>query len=142
MTKLSEKYTNQANDLMRKSEEADSLTNWTMVKELQEKARIATLEENKEAKEKELHYRQRIINLVGEVNKTHNMDLSFGYIGNDDRKGNDDRGFYVSAPHPGRAGKTSDRIGDYKADQLKKLLAVCEEKLVDWANDHRKTHNY
>jgi hypothetical protein len=43
-------------------------------------------------------------------------DVSFGYIGNCDGAGYDDRLWYLFLPHPGRVGTSLDRIGGFRTD--------------------------
>ena len=62
------------------------------------------------------------LELLVDVLKAEFPGISFGYIGNVDRWG-DDRSWYVFLPHPGRVGTMLDRVGGYSTDRLPDMLA-------------------
>lgn len=62
---------------------------------------------------------QRTVDLIAEAT---GEDWTFGYIGNVELSGRDDRAWYAFRPHPGRVGTHDDRIGGVRTDDLDSLL--------------------
>jgi hypothetical protein len=60
--------------------------------------------------------------IVKQLVEATGIEFTFGYIGNLDAWGNDDRCWSAFAPHPGRVGNEGDRIGGYYTEDLDKLV--------------------
>lgn len=67
--------------------------------------------------------------LVTRLSATSGIAFKFGYIGNCDGRGYDDRGWYAFAAHPGRVGNADDRIGGYRTSELAELIPVLQGAL-------------
>ena len=132
--KTSAQYTAQAKAEIDKGYNSDSITDWKLVKKLEDKALIASRSE--ELSQYNDCY-ERLEALVKKINEKSGFNLTIGYIGNDD-----DRSYSVLAPHPGRAGTNRDRFGCFIRTELHKLLSFSESRLEAWAEDHKLVNGY
>jgi hypothetical protein len=133
---LSERYTSEANALIKSAYESDSMTNWAQLKLLKEKAFEAALDEI-------ILFKSKLIQLLDHTNQQHDLNLKLSYIGNCSFDGRyDDRGWFISAPHPQRIGKSTDSFGMHETAKLKDLLKLCETGLLPWALNHKEVNNY
>ena len=72
---------------------------------------------------------ERLNRMVKLLSDRTGIEFTLGYIGNcsgfpDSPMYQDDRYWYVFAPHPGRVGKHHDSIGGVRTEQLQDLLVI------------------